>query len=62
MQTYNWIGLINTYNYATSHMDNAKLPAGVNIGMIDGHVEWRSFISKYVQPRAGDAGSPIYYY
>jgi prepilin-type N-terminal cleavage/methylation domain-containing protein/prepilin-type processing-associated H-X9-DG protein len=63
MQTYSWNGLIaNQYTYTTSHMANAKLPAGVNIGMIDGHVEWRPFSSPMVQPRAGDGGAPIYYY
>ena len=43
-------------------MATPKQPAGVNIGMLDGHVEWRSFNSTWIQPRAGDSGSPIYYY
>ena len=64
-RTYTWIGTIGTdpaYPYTTSHMDTPTIPAGVNIGMLDSHVEWRSFSSQYVQPRAGDGGAPIYYY
>ncbi|MGA2542387.1 MAG: prepilin-type N-terminal cleavage/methylation domain-containing protein [Verrucomicrobiota bacterium] len=63
METYPWNGLIQgMYTYNTSHMANGTLPAGVNIGMIDGHVEWRPFTSPMVQPRAGDGSSPVYYY
>ena len=62
MATYAWRGKISTYNYTTTHMKNATLPAGANIGMIDGHVEWRPFTSRSIQPRAGDASAPFYYY
>jgi prepilin-type processing-associated H-X9-DG protein len=58
----NWNGPIGQYSYATSHMDNATTPAGVNIGMLDGHVEWRPFSSINIQPRAGDATAPVYFY
>jgi prepilin-type N-terminal cleavage/methylation domain-containing protein/prepilin-type processing-associated H-X9-DG protein len=59
---YLWNGPISIYTYATSHMANAKTPAGVNIGMIDGHVEWRSYNSINIQPRAGDSTAPTYFY
>jgi prepilin-type N-terminal cleavage/methylation domain-containing protein/prepilin-type processing-associated H-X9-DG protein len=63
MPTWLWNGIIGgLYPYTTSHMANAKRPAGVNIGMIDGHVEWRPFNSPIGRPRAGDSGAPIYYY
>ena len=62
MPTWLWIGPISTYTYTTSHMANPKRPAGVNIGMLDGHVEWRTFNSPLVKPRAGDGTAPIYYY
>ena len=64
MATYHWNGLLEgQYTYTTSHMANAKRPAGVNIGMIDSHVEWRPFNSPLVKPRAGDGSdSPFYYY
>jgi prepilin-type N-terminal cleavage/methylation domain-containing protein/prepilin-type processing-associated H-X9-DG protein len=29
--------------FTSSHMANATLPMGVNLGMFDGHVEWRRF-------------------
>jgi len=61
--TYSWNGIIGgLYTYTTFHMESKTLPAGVNIGMIDGHVQWRPFSSPLVQPRAGDATAPIYYY
>ena len=65
MSRYNWIGFTTgtpQYPYTTSHMASATRAAGVNIGMIDGHVEWRAFNSRQVQPRAGDGTSPAYYY
>ena len=41
---YAWTGLIaGMYPYAAAHMDTAKTPAGVNLGMLDGHVEMASF-------------------
>jgi prepilin-type N-terminal cleavage/methylation domain-containing protein/prepilin-type processing-associated H-X9-DG protein len=63
MNAWAWNGLVqNMYPYNTAHMKNAALPAGVNIGMLDGHVEWRQYTSPLVQPRAGNLGAPIYYY
>jgi prepilin-type N-terminal cleavage/methylation domain-containing protein/prepilin-type processing-associated H-X9-DG protein len=62
-QTYSWSGLIdNLYKYGPSHMASPTLPAGANVGMIDGHVEWRSLNSPYIQPRAGAGDVPIFYY
>jgi prepilin-type N-terminal cleavage/methylation domain-containing protein len=67
-----WNGTVTGgYLFITSHMDGIKYPAGVNIGMLDAHVEWRPFSSVAlrnnpgaVQPRAGGGGSgiPAYYY
>jgi prepilin-type N-terminal cleavage/methylation domain-containing protein len=62
LSSYVWNGPIGAYSYATSHMENKKAPAGVNIGMIEGHVEWRPFQSINIQPRAGDATAPVYFY
>jgi prepilin-type N-terminal cleavage/methylation domain-containing protein/prepilin-type processing-associated H-X9-DG protein len=65
MEGYTWNGIVDgQYAYVSSHMANATIPAGVNIGMIDGHVEWRSFNSPYIQPRAGlgSGGAPVYFY
>ena len=64
MNTYTWRGVITgtTYGYTTAHMANPKLPAGVNLAMKDGHVEWRSYSSPFVQPRDGQSAQPIYFY
>jgi prepilin-type N-terminal cleavage/methylation domain-containing protein len=62
LNSYPWNGPIGDFSYATSHMDNAKTPAGVNIGMLDAHVEWRPFTSINIQPRAGDGTAPVYFY
>jgi prepilin-type N-terminal cleavage/methylation domain-containing protein/prepilin-type processing-associated H-X9-DG protein len=63
MAGYAWKGFVpGPYPYATSHMKSPSKPDGVNIGMLDGHVEWRSFTSPYVQPRAGTGAAPFYYY
>jgi prepilin-type processing-associated H-X9-DG protein len=56
MRTYSWSGLVaGMYPYLTDHL-NGTLPSGGNIGMLDGHVEWRPFTN--MLPRAGGAGSP----
>ena len=63
MNAYPWNGLIdNMYTFTSAHMKSSSIPAGVNIGMIDGHVEWRSFTSRLVLPRAGNGSAPTYYY
>jgi prepilin-type processing-associated H-X9-DG protein len=35
-------------------------PQGANLGMIDGHVEWRIF--RRLIPRAGGNGDPYFWY
>jgi prepilin-type N-terminal cleavage/methylation domain-containing protein len=69
METYQWTGLPHssdpdvpgTKTFTSAHMQNARVPAGGNLGMIDGHVEWRNF--KQFQPRAGGNGyGPCFYY
>jgi prepilin-type N-terminal cleavage/methylation domain-containing protein/prepilin-type processing-associated H-X9-DG protein len=47
--------------FTSSHMLNATLPSGANLGMFDGHVEWRRF--QDVIPRAGGGGlGPCFYF
>jgi prepilin-type N-terminal cleavage/methylation domain-containing protein/prepilin-type processing-associated H-X9-DG protein len=57
---YNWTDIGGTYKKhdISSHL-NGKCPSGGNIGMMDGHVEWRSF--RQMLPRTGP-NSPIFYY
>ena len=53
---YHWSGITGSlqwpppklFEHRTSHLVN-NFPAGGNIGMLDGHVEWRKF--KYMLPR-----------
>ncbi len=45
--SYQWLGITGgllggTFKHQTSHL-NGRMPAGGNIGMMDGHVEWRFF-------------------
>jgi prepilin-type N-terminal cleavage/methylation domain-containing protein/prepilin-type processing-associated H-X9-DG protein len=46
--------------HRTSHLDG-RLPAGGNLGMLDGHVEWRRF--KLMLPRTDPgSGSPVFWW
>jgi prepilin-type processing-associated H-X9-DG protein len=45
--------------HRTAHIDGS-MPVGGNIGMLDGHVEWRSF-SKMI-PRTDSGGSPVFWW
>jgi prepilin-type N-terminal cleavage/methylation domain-containing protein len=69
MEHYIWTGLPHGDDpdvpgnkpFTSAHMVNARLPAGGNLGMIDGHVEWRPF-QQFI-PRAGGNGiGPCFYY
>jgi prepilin-type N-terminal cleavage/methylation domain-containing protein/prepilin-type processing-associated H-X9-DG protein len=62
---YNWIDTDGGYTVAgkakghiSAHMKNATIPEGGNIGMLDGHVEWRPF--NQMINRTGS--SPYFYY
>jgi prepilin-type N-terminal cleavage/methylation domain-containing protein/prepilin-type processing-associated H-X9-DG protein len=67
MEGFVWTGLPHTDDpdvpgkkpFTSSHMLNARIPSGSNLGMCDGHVEWRPF--QRLIPRAG-AGGPCFYY
>lgn len=59
MNTYNWYDIPHsadgdvpgTKDFTSPHLKGGRIPAGGNIGMLDGHVEWRPF--SQFQPRAG---------
>jgi prepilin-type N-terminal cleavage/methylation domain-containing protein len=69
MQRYQWTDLPHTDDpdvpttkpFVTSHMQNGRIPAGGNLGMIDGHVEWRPF-QQFIPRAGGEAGGPAFYY
>jgi prepilin-type N-terminal cleavage/methylation domain-containing protein len=69
MERYNWTAVPHSDDpdvpgdkpFTSAHMATATVPAGGNLGMIDGHVEWRPF--RQFIPRAGaDSEGPCFYY
>jgi prepilin-type N-terminal cleavage/methylation domain-containing protein/prepilin-type processing-associated H-X9-DG protein len=62
--SYQWINIAGGYTapgftgHRTSHL-NSTLPAGGNLGMLDGHVEWRSFTNMTVHTPIAVSGLPI---
>jgi len=46
--------------HRTSHLDGS-LPAGGNVGTLDGHVEWRKFQQMYPRTAEG-SGSPVFWW
>ncbi len=42
-----------TKPFTSSHMANPRVPSGVNLGMFDGHVEWRPFKRTIARGAAG---------
>jgi len=68
MITYNWANVEGGYKYGgaykghiSAHMATPSLPSGGNIGMIDGHVEWRLF-KLMICRTDGSSGVPYFYY
>jgi prepilin-type N-terminal cleavage/methylation domain-containing protein/prepilin-type processing-associated H-X9-DG protein len=57
---YQWSDIVGgaTLHHRTAHM-NGRLPAGANVGMLDGHVEWRD--AHDFQPRTV-AGIPVFWW
>jgi prepilin-type processing-associated H-X9-DG protein len=61
MVTYDWVGTNGGYSgsHLSGHM-NGSIPLGGNVGMLDGHVEWRNLTN--MLPRAGDSSEGLYYF
>ncbi len=57
--TYEWRDIPGNNPHQTSTHLEGKYPIGSNIGMLDGHVEWRKFM--FIVPHTG-AGSPIFWW
>jgi prepilin-type N-terminal cleavage/methylation domain-containing protein/prepilin-type processing-associated H-X9-DG protein len=58
MLTYNWTDVVggSPVHHRTSHVVGS-IPAGANLGMLDGHVEWREF-----RGMISRTGSPYWYW
>jgi prepilin-type N-terminal cleavage/methylation domain-containing protein len=69
MERFPWTGLPHssdpdvpgTKPFTSAHMLNARLPAGGNEGMIDGHVEWLPFRQFIPRASGNDQGLSFYY-
>jgi prepilin-type N-terminal cleavage/methylation domain-containing protein/prepilin-type processing-associated H-X9-DG protein len=61
MLTYDWTSIVGGYvkPHISAHLQNKTIPDGGNIGMIDGHVEWRPFMQMINRTAPGD---PNFYY
>ena len=61
MLTYNWTSIPGGYikPHLSAHL-NGSIPLGGNVGMLDGHVEWRNLTN--MLPRAGNGGEPFFYW
>jgi prepilin-type processing-associated H-X9-DG protein len=63
MLTYNWFYIYGGYfiPHLSPHL-NGLIPLGGNVGMLDGHVEWRNLTN--MLPRAGDgtSGAPCFFW
>ncbi len=56
------LGQVQLYD-RTSHLKNDSRPAGMNVGFLDGHVEWRTFEPQWDAPEnegADDIPKPRY--
>ena len=66
--SYKWIniqgGLRNPdgtfFQHRTSHLKRGSVPRGGNLGMLDGHVEWRPF--QQMLPRTDASNVPCYWW
>ncbi len=65
MYKYNWSDVDGGYmisgqpkGHISAHMKNASIPDGGNVGMLDGHVEWKPFNQMINRL----SGSPYFYY
>jgi prepilin-type N-terminal cleavage/methylation domain-containing protein/prepilin-type processing-associated H-X9-DG protein len=57
-----YVGIQGGYTklHRTSHINGTR-PEGGNLGMLDGHVEWRKFINMYPRTAAG-SGDPVFWW
>lgn len=57
-----YVGIMGGYKklHRTSHV-NGNMPEGGNLGMLDGHVEWRRFITMYPRTAVG-SGDPVFWW
>jgi prepilin-type N-terminal cleavage/methylation domain-containing protein/prepilin-type processing-associated H-X9-DG protein len=65
MLTYDWVNVDGGFMYGgaakghiSAHLKSATIPLGANIGMVDGHVEWRPFNQMVNRT----SSSPYFYY
>ncbi|HOB33642.1 MAG TPA: hypothetical protein PKH32_12250, partial [Verrucomicrobiota bacterium] len=61
--SYNWTSVQGGYwkPHTTAHM-KGRTPRGGNLGMLDGHVQWRRFESDDFIVRTEGTGSPTFWW
>jgi len=59
---YNWTDVVGGYSkhHTTPHM-NGRVPGGGNLGMLDGHSEWRRFPLMVTRDAPG-SGAPVFWW
>jgi prepilin-type processing-associated H-X9-DG protein len=63
---YQWIKIQGGYQapgwpgHKTSHLNQHNFPTGGNLGMLDGHVEWRKF--QFMLPRTDADNTPEFWW
>jgi prepilin-type N-terminal cleavage/methylation domain-containing protein len=59
---YHWTDVVGGYtlHHESPHM-NGNVPAGGDVGFLDGHAQWRKFKDSNFSPRT-DSGTPVYWY
>jgi prepilin-type N-terminal cleavage/methylation domain-containing protein len=65
MEHYNWSDVDGGYpiHHEAPHLmtsGSLTFPVGGNVGMVDGHIDWRPF--RKMIPRAGGNGDPYFWY
>jgi prepilin-type N-terminal cleavage/methylation domain-containing protein/prepilin-type processing-associated H-X9-DG protein len=61
--TYNYTDIIGGYvKHHTSPHLNGRIPSGGNLGMLDGHVQWRKFQTMHPQTDPNDTGTPTFWW
>ena len=60
---YNWTVIIGGYtkHHLIPHPSSGNLPLGGNLGMLDGHSEWRKFQLMFPRDEAG-SGAPVFWW
>jgi prepilin-type N-terminal cleavage/methylation domain-containing protein/prepilin-type processing-associated H-X9-DG protein len=62
-RSYNYTDIIGGYqkHHISPHL-NGNIPVGGNVGMLDGHAQWRKFENMHPQTDPNDSGTPTFWW